>query len=118
MTNAIYYLDLVLHEAPENVKEYLGILREQVRVSAKIINDLLDFSRISPAQRQAVPMRTITDAQLANATIPPNVCVEHRVPADLPPAFVDPVHAGQVMLNLVVNAVQAMGPRGNVDDRG
>ena len=41
MSNGIFYLETVLESAPANVREYLGMLREQVTLSTKIIDDLL-----------------------------------------------------------------------------
>jgi two-component system NtrC family sensor kinase len=40
--------------------------------------------------------------------------IERDLPADLPAIDVDPVHAGQVLDNLLENAVQAMGGSGTI----
>lgn len=113
MTNAVYYLESILPEAPDEVQEYLGILRRQIRLSAKIVNDLLDLSRTTPAHRQAVTLRSIADEQLERLAL--NGCrVEMDVPDTLPLVQADPVHAGQVVHNLLLNAVQAMGEGGGI----
>ncbi len=44
--------------------------------------------------------------------MPPGITVEHDVPETLPSVHADPVHVGQVVLNLLTNAVQAVGPTG------
>ena len=38
--------------------------------------------------------------------------MEEEFPETLPNVHVDPVHAGQVVMNLLTNAVQAMGEKG------
>jgi signal transduction histidine kinase len=108
MSNAIYYLEMVLQSSPENVRDYLRLLREQVALSSKIVGDLLDFARIPPAQRRPVHLRGILDAQLARLSGHERVNISVDVPHSLPPADVDSVHIGQIVFNLLTNAVQAM----------
>lgn len=112
MSNAVFYLDMVLEQSPQNVREYLGILRQQIALSGKIVNDLLDFSRINPAQRQTTTVRSIAAAQLERLAPLEGITVEEDFPETLPNVHVDPVHAGQVVMNLLTNAVQAMGEKG------
>jgi len=112
MSNAVFYLEMVLEQAPENVREYLGILRQQIALSGKIVNDLLDFSRINPAQRQPTALKSLAAAQLERLAPLQGITVQQDFPDTLPFVHVDPVHAGQVVMNLLTNAVQAMGERG------
>ncbi len=112
MTNAVYFLEATLEDAPEKVKEYLGILRTQIRLSVKIVTDLLDFARVKPPQRQAVQVERIVDEQLARITVPSGVEVKRDLPLSLAPVHVDPVQVGQVVLNIVTNAVQATEEKG------
>ena len=118
MTNAIYYLSAVMKEAPAEVKEYLEILRTQIALSEKIVGDLLDFARIKPPQWESVSLRHIVDAQLARAGPLEAVRIEHDFPADLPSVQVDRVQMGQVVLNLIMNALQAMNGHAVLTFRG
>jgi signal transduction histidine kinase len=118
MSNAVYYLDAVQQDAPEDVRKYLGMLREQISLSAKIISDLLDFSRVSPAERLPVPLEHIAETQLRRLGPPERITVIREFPPSLPLVHVDPVHAGQVVLNLLTNAVQAMADGGTLHLRG
>lgn len=112
MSNAIYYLELVLQTAPDDVREYLRLLREQVTLSSKIVGDLLDTARLTPPQRRVVTVRSIIESQLARVSMPPAVHVEEDHDPQLPPVEVDPVQIGQIVFNLLTNAVQAMGDPG------
>jgi signal transduction histidine kinase len=112
MSNAVFYLEMVLGSAPENVREYLGLLRQQIALSGKIVNDLLDFSRINPAQPQKVTVKSIAAAQLDRLAPLEGIRVEQEFPDSLPCVQVDPIHAGQIVMNLLTNAVQAMGDKG------
>jgi signal transduction histidine kinase len=118
MSNAVYYLDAVQQDAPEDVRKYLGMLREQISLSAKIVNDLLDFSRITPAERLPIPLEHIAETQLRRLSPPERITVIREFPPTLPLVHVDPVHAGQVVLNLLTNAVQAMAEGGTLHLKG
>ena len=119
MTNALYYLDVVLRDERPEVKEYLGILRTQIGLSEKIIGDLLDFARVKPPQREPVPLGDILAEQLQRLGPLDGVALASDIPAGLPPACVDRVQVGQVVLNLLTNAVQAMnGSKGTLTVRG
>jgi signal transduction histidine kinase len=118
MTNAIYYLLMVLKEAPDNVKEYLGILKTQIALSEKIVGDLLDFARIKNPQLETVAVEKIVRDQLERVGDLNGVELVETISPGLPPVRVDRVQIGQVLLNLVTNALQAMdGKSGKLEVR-
>jgi signal transduction histidine kinase len=112
MTNAIYYLLMVLKEAPADVKEYLGILRTQIALSEKIIGDLLDFARVKQPQLETLPVEKILREQLERVGDLNGVKLVEDIATGLPQVRVDRVQIGQVVLNLVTNALQAMEGKG------
>jgi signal transduction histidine kinase len=112
MTNAIFYLEMVLDGASDEVREYLGIVRHEIGLSEKIVSDLLDFARVKTPQRAAFDLAAMADEQLQRLGLPAGVRVERRFADELPRAHADPVQAGQVALNLIANAVQALGEGG------
>ena len=118
MTNAVYYLGAVLKKAPAEISEYLGILRTQISLAEKIVGDLLDFARIKPPQFEVVSVKQVVDEQLARAGSLDGVSVKHDFPSDLPRIRVDRVQVGQVVLNLITNALQAMNGNATLTFRG
>jgi signal transduction histidine kinase len=118
MTNAVYYLGAVLKDGPAEVREYLGILGTQITLAEKIVGDLLDFARIRPPEFEAVSVKQLVDEQLARAGSLEGVAVKHDFPADLPRIRVDRVQIGQVVLNLITNALQAMNGNATLTFRG
>lgn len=111
MTNAVHYLGLVLQNAPPKVTEYLGILRAQIGLAERIVGDLLDSARVKTPQQEPVPAQQLFADQLQRVAVHRGITVETDVPPDFPYLFVDRVQIGQVMLNLISNAVQAIGER-------
>jgi signal transduction histidine kinase len=111
MTNAIYYLDMVQPDAPGNVKEYLGIMRSQLTLAEKIVADLLDFSRLKKPDRQHVTLESVIEHQITRVTEARGITFARDF-QEPTPVFVDPVQVGQIVFNLLTNAVQATGDEG------
>ena len=99
---------MTLPDADETTKEYLEIISEEVRNSTKIISDLLDFSRIRMPEREEIAVSELVAQVLEKRPPPENVEVITEIAPDLPPVYVDSRQIGQVLVNLVINAYQAM----------
>jgi C4-dicarboxylate-specific signal transduction histidine kinase len=112
MTNALFYLSTVLEDAPPKVREHLAKVRAQVRLSESIINGLLSFTRSGPPSVEHVDAAQLIDEQLVRMVLPETVTVQRDVPADIPALRADPVHVAQILMNLLTNAVQAIGTAG------
>ena len=111
MSNAVYFLKLILSEADVSVTEYLDIIKQEIDNAQRIITDLLDFARTkAPRTKATSPLQLVNDS-LDRCVIPDGVELQIEIPADLPLLWIDPLQMGQVMQNLITNAVQAM-PQG------
>ena len=108
MTNAVYYLEMIQPDTTAEIQEYHGILRAQIGLAEKIVGDLLDFSRIKPPRREPVVLADLVSTQVARLTVMEGVIVDSRVTRDLPLVHIDPVQVGQIVFNLLVNAVQVL----------
>jgi PAS domain S-box-containing protein len=114
ITNAVYFLQMVLSEANETVKEYLEIITGRVQEAEKIVSDLLNLSRNRVADRRETTSYHLVEEALARQPAPGGITVAVKLPPDLPPLFVDPQQIGQVLANLISNAYQAMPNGGKV----
>jgi PAS domain S-box-containing protein len=112
INNAIYYLRLIQPDADDKVKEYLGIIETETRTADKIINDLLDFSRIKSVDREPIRIVDLIKQTFTRFPIPDNVEVTVVQPDDLLTVKVDSHQMMQVLGNLVVNGCQAMSKGG------
>ena len=114
MSNAVYYLKMILSDADENTKEYLDILSSEVRNANQIVSDLLDFSRVNSLEREKTAVHDLVFSILSRQPAPENVDVSAMIPPDLPPVFVDSRQIRQVLLNLITNAYDAMPEGGKL----
>jgi signal transduction histidine kinase len=108
MANAVYILERSIGQPSPRAQQYLQLLSTQIRLSERIVSDLLDSARSKSPQRRDVDVRTLVTEQLGRITIPSNVHVEIAVQDPLPSVHVDPDQIGQIMVNLLTNATQAM----------
>jgi len=103
--------------APPNVAKHLDRIAAEVRRANQTINDLLGLARNKAPQRRPTSLRQVVDAAAEAALLPAAIAFESTVPADLV-ASVDPDQLRQVLVNLLVNAAQALGGRGHVQVEG
>jgi signal transduction histidine kinase len=101
----------------EETKEFATIIQEQAERMTKIIRQLLDFSRRRAPQRSAVNLPMIFN-QVKDMLDPiarkSAVQIELTENQDLPPFNLDFSQIQQVLINLVMNAIQAMPGGGTV----
>jgi two-component system NtrC family sensor kinase len=96
---------------PEATKRQLEITHRQARRAARIVQNLLEFSRPASPQKKPVDLNSIIDrtVQLHEHSLRRNnVEVDFRPQPDFPGVIADANQLIQVFLNLVTNAEQAI----------
>ena len=106
------------HISEEMRKEFLGVIRKESRRLNRLLTNLLDFARPRKPEMQVVdPCRLIESVTslVAPTAERSGIKLERRAPTS--PALVqcDPEQLKQVVLNLTINAVQAMEGGGSVE---
>lgn len=117
--NAVYYVKgkvakSELGEKEPRVIEFLDIADDEVNSSNKIINDLLGFSRVGKPAVSPARIKEVIDDALSHLTIPENIEVGKKLDADLPEVNIDTDQTRQVLVNMIMNAVQAMPEGGKL----
>jgi signal transduction histidine kinase len=97
-------------------RRYAEEIRGAGERAAELTHQLLVFSRRQVLQKRAVNLNdSIRDIDaMLRRLIGENVTVELRLDPDLRPVAADPSQMGQVLLNLAVNARDAMSGRGTL----
>jgi C4-dicarboxylate-specific signal transduction histidine kinase len=108
MSNAVYILERTIESPSPKVQEYLRLVGTQIKLSERIVADLLDSVRNQSPQRRDVDVRSLLSEQIDRVAIPSNVRVVLAVDEGLSRVHVDPDQVGQILVNLLTNAAQAM----------
>jgi signal transduction histidine kinase len=108
MNNAVYFLQIVLADADETTREYLGIIKDEIADAERIVSDLLDAVRTKPPQLEMVEVAALIEQTLGKCDVPSTVTVRMNIPATLPAIRVDPGQMQQVLWNLITNGAEAM----------
>lgn len=116
--NTAYYLRMRLGQAADaKVQKHLEILEGEVRRANKIVTDLLDFSRVKQPNRMAAQLNSIIADVLSRQPRPEAIPVILDLADPLPTVQVDPDQVGQVLLNLILNGIEAMPNGGTLTIR-
>jgi PAS domain S-box-containing protein len=101
-----------------------GVIERQVRHMARLLDDLLDVSRITRGRlelrREYLDIKAVVDAAVETAR-PVIEQRRHTLRVDLPPVLpaiqADPLRLAQVISNLLTNAAKYTDPEGKIDLR-
>ena len=97
-------------------REMLAIVESSAQRGAGIIAQLLAFSRGGEGVRSRIPPRHLVKEMVSilQETFPRDIRIESEVPADLWDVMADATHLHQVIMNLCVNARDAMPDGGKL----
>jgi len=117
--NAIYYvrgkvIKSELGNKEPRVMEFLDIIDEEINSSNKIINDLLGFSRVGKPVVSPTRIEKVIEDALSYTTIPENIELTKKLGTDLPEVKIDTDQVRQVLVNMIINAAQAMPTGGKL----
>jgi len=104
------------HSARRNLKE---ILTSSIR-ARDIVKQILAFSLQSPQEKKPVRIIPIIkeSLKLLRSSIPATIRIHQSISSDSDTVLADPVQINQVLINLCINAVHAMGDKGGVLEVG
>jgi PAS domain S-box-containing protein len=116
MKNVVYYLNMLgLGKDNAEVKENLDILSKEIQKSDKIINDLLEFSRIKKPVFYPGNINAIVEEVLNRLKISADIKLVKDLQADLPNIDIDALHIHQIFYNIAQNAMEAMEKSGTLN---
>jgi len=97
-------------------REYIARIPEKVNQASKLISQLLTFSRRAVTEKkslQLIPLVKET-AKMLGRTLPEDIAVQLKTPGEIALVNADPTQMQQVIMNLCVNAYQAMPDGGEL----
>jgi two-component system sporulation sensor kinase A len=113
ISNAIYYLKSKLNQKMDkDERAMLDLIKNNVKYSDKIVNDLLDYSRDVRLELIEIAPKLIVEESFSLVTIPKNIQVINEIPNELT-IEIDVEKMKRVFVNIIRNAIDAM-PEGGI----
>lgn len=92
----------------EKAVRHIQRMREQLAISGAIISDLLEMARDRPPDRRLITLRALVTEAIDSVPRPDDVQIVVDVPDAMPRVLVDANQMRQLVVNLVLNAAQAL----------
>ena len=124
LTSVIGYIGLALDHgevsADPALRRYLERARRSGDRARDLIQQMLTYTRGTRGEPQAVEIDELVEevVTLLDATLPSTIELDLELQRGLPPVLVDPVQAAQALMNLCINARDAMAGQGLLTIRG
>lgn len=101
----------------EKRQEFLGIVRKESRRLNRVLADVQDFARPAKPRFRKVGLPALVDDVISLASPKTHEAFDFQkdVPADFPPLRCDPGQIRQVLLNLLMNSIQASPGGGQIE---
>jgi PAS domain S-box-containing protein len=115
LTPVLGYVELMRAELPAHSgqAEYLRQIREAGQRGQDLVSKILMFGRQAEVSTQPVNLPAVAEQVLTllRAAVPKSIAIQSSIAEGLSTVIADPTQMHQVLMNLCVNAVQAM-PQG------
>lgn len=101
----------------EKTEEQLIKMEKELDRTTRIIKSLLDFARLSEPSMRPVDINKVIEAALqlvGNQINLENIILEKNLDTQLPPVLADVDKMQQVLINIILNAIQAMPEGGQL----
>ena len=107
---------LKLRNTDAETAKWLDMIEKNTQRGSSLVQQVLTFARGLKGERVAVQVRHIVKdlVKVLSETLPKNIEVKYDVPADLPVISADPTQIHQVLMNLSINARDAMPDGGTI----
>ena len=98
-------------------RNLLGMIEKSAQRGADIIRQLLTFSRGIEGERRPIQLKHLARemGHIVQETFPREITLVEEVPSELWPVVADPTQVHQIMVNLCVNARDAMPEGGRLE---
>jgi signal transduction histidine kinase len=117
INNAAFSLQRALHDAKTEVAQQIGIIQEEVARADQVITQIMGYAQLSEGHVEKLSVveeinRAI--AQVFPPAVPTGIRVHRKFGHDFPPLLMQRGHLSEVFVNLLKNAQEALGEKGNV----
>ncbi|MEM7080774.1 MAG: response regulator [Pseudomonadota bacterium] len=123
LASIIGYAELILNVRTrlpaEQVDQYLEQVVTAGHRARDLISQMLSFTRAQMGEVASVDVTSTIEevSRMLSAAIPSTITLQTESEPDLPETFVDPIQIQQIIINLLINARDAIDGTGRIDVR-
>ncbi len=98
------------------ITRIIDVNKDAIKRGSKLVQQILTFARKTDVQFESLQLGVIIEdlKKLLVETFPRTIIVEGSIDSTIPPIYADPNQLSQVLINLCVNARDAMPERGSI----
>ena len=117
INNAAFSLRRSLTDGEKNTLQQIEIIQEEVERADRVITQIVGYARLSEGRVEKLDVIVELDRAITQV-FPPAVPTEIRVHRDygrgFPPLLMQQAHLSEIFVNLLQNAREALGGKGNI----
>jgi len=123
LASIIGYTELALsitgQQRDDKLHRYLSHIKTSSERASNLIKQMLAFSRNTPSEPEAINIADILDEtiNMLQPTLPASIKLQTQIAAGTPPVMMDKTQLQQVIINICVNAKDAMAAEGGLSIR-
>ncbi len=117
INNAAYSVKRALKDGRNDVTRQIEIIQEEVERSDKIVTQIMGYAQLTEGHVEKLNVAEELDRaieQVFPAAVDDGVRVERSYVRNFPPLFMQRRHFSEVLVNLLLNAREALGGKGEV----
>jgi len=117
INNAAFSLHRALPGAKTELAQQIGIIQEEVARADQVITQIMGYAQLSEGHVEKINVVEEIDraiAQVFPSAVPTGIRVHRKFGHGFPPLLMQRGHLSEVFVNLLKNAQEALGEKGNV----
>jgi signal transduction histidine kinase len=117
INNAAFSLQRTLSDGKTDVAQQIGIIQEEVSRADQIITQIMGYAKLTEGRVEKLNVIQELDlaiTQVFPSAVPMGICIHREYDRVFPPLFIQRRHLSEIFVNLLKNAGEALGGKGNV----
>jgi signal transduction histidine kinase len=117
INNAVFSLQRALSDGKTDVAQQIGIIQEEVSRADQIITQVVGYAQLTEGHVERLDVIQELDraiAQVFPSAVSASICVHREYGRAFPPLLMQRRHLSEIFVNLLENAREALGEKGNV----
>jgi signal transduction histidine kinase len=118
INNTAYSLQRALRQQNlASADELTGIIQEEVARADRVITQIMGYAQLSEGRVEKLDLFTQMEAAIAQVfppALPTGICLKKDLVGPFPPLLMHRAHLSEILVNLLQNAREALGDKGEI----